>query len=183
MISHPLIEAFLPFDLESAFSCAFVLSLMSALPLFSDMEHDSLLATTFQLLDAMVAKGNVVAGKRKGELKMLLETLHLVQLETCPPSTVDDQTQLDSAANIITNLGGHPAPEEPRLDTLGTVNGLSPDHMLSIAGLLDWDPDLPTQYDGHPTAGWLWAESDAAVLGDMNELASPNFNPSRNWAP
>lgn len=146
------------------------------------MEHDSLLATAFQLLDAMVAKGNVVAGKRKHELEMLLEALRLVQLETGPDSTLEDQTRLDSEATAVTNLGGCPAPEESGLDVLGTVNGLSPDHMLSIAGLLDWDPELPTPYDGHPMAGWLWAESDGTVLADMNELASPNFNPGRSWA-
>lgn len=103
----------------------------------------------------MINRGNHVAAFRKEELEKLVETLKLVQRETEPPSA-------DSLVTLI---------NEPDIDIGGvhnyrinnTVNGLSPDQMLSIAGLLNWDPGLDHLADGQLTDAWLWADTEPSI--------------------
>ncbi|KAH8674253.1 hypothetical protein BX600DRAFT_227513 [Xylariales sp. PMI_506] len=73
-----LLEPFLPFDLEFAFSASMILSIVQAiLPIF--IPDSSWLSVANSIFDSMMRRGNVVAGLRKAELhhlEVLLAPLH-----------------------------------------------------------------------------------------------------------
>ncbi|KAI0974870.1 fungal-specific transcription factor domain-containing protein [Xylaria arbuscula] len=146
--SQRLLENFLPFDLESTFSSAFVLSLMAALP-SCPLESTADVDASFYLLNQMVAKGNVIAELRKEDLEQLIHLLHLVSAEiaqrgplvTNAVATVPVPNATDYDQILSDQLGG-----------IDGFNGLSPEQMLSLAGLLESD----TVFD-HIDEQWLWA--------------------------
>ncbi|VUC35895.1 unnamed protein product [Clonostachys rosea] len=136
--SQDLLETFLPFDLDHAFSASFVLSLVSAIQPFPNTIGDSYLETTTTLLNALAASGNVSARFRQEELQRLYDMLLLVNQEL-PDQAIALETQ----------------------DTSGIVNpslmpqGVSPNQMLSVASLLETYPG----FDLSPNAAdnrWLW---------------------------
>lgn len=140
------------------FSCAFVLSLISALPALpvSGSQH---IDTSFTLLDDLISRGNIVASYRKDELEQLLSFLKLLDMNLAAR-----EPALIASDSAYTNdeQGAHDASRFPHLpQSLGVegplqnVNGLSPDHMLTIAGLLDWS----ALGDGTLPDSWLWADT------------------------
>lgn len=154
-LAHIATETFLPFDLEQAFSSAFVLTLMTAIPGLPDRDT-SYMDTTFEIIDTMIARGNVVARFRKEELEKLQEMLHLATLRFQAPNEVSmsgDQAALNPSEGLGTSNEGlvdrGPA-------TGSTVNGLASEKMLSIAGLLDWEPNMSALGDDQLAGSWLW---------------------------
>ena len=139
-------ENFLPFDLESTFSSAFVLSLMAALPA-CPLEDTSDVDASFFLLNQMVAKGNVIAEFRRQDLEHLINLLHLVGAEMSQRNSL--------ATNAIPPVSGGAEDDQTlpsQLDDVGVFNDLSPEQMLSLAGLLELDPTFD-----HVDEQWLWA--------------------------
>ncbi|KAI1278583.1 fungal-specific transcription factor domain-containing protein [Xylaria sp. FL0933] len=146
--SQRLLENFLPFDLESTFSSAFVLSLMAALPACPH-EGTADVDASFYLLNQMVAKGNVIAEFRREDLEQLISLLHLVSAEV---SQRDSLASRAAAAMPVSNVDDYDQPNPDQLGGIDTFNGLSPEQMLSLAGLLELDPAFD-----YVDEQWLWA--------------------------
>lgn len=141
---------------------------MTAIPGLSC--HDSsYLETTFSILTTIIAHGNMVAQYRKEELEKLQEMLHLVDIPT--DETTAPKTNSQLLSNITRGLNT-PTEHLERVPTTGSAaNGLaSSEEMLSIAGLLDWEPDI-SAFDNDQLAGsWLWTDGIAQDLdldGDL----------------
>ncbi|KAK1673881.1 fungal-specific transcription factor domain-containing protein [Colletotrichum godetiae] len=167
--SQHLLESFLPFDLEQAFSSAFVLTLMTSMPGLSERDN-KYMQTTTDIFDTMIARGNVVARFRKEELEKLQEILRLAQRQLhAPPSASGDgsnsvQNEVQTSRRI--NVGDLPSSNTEQLTEAGpatgsTANGLASEQMLSIAGLLDWEPNTAAFDDDQLAGGWLWTEAIA----------------------
>lgn len=154
-------DIFLPFDLDSTFSCTFVLSVMSAIPSLP-VQDTEYIDTSFTLLDDMVSNGNKVAAHRKDDLEKLFSLLQLLRSEA----------QANAGATIDLRLehNGTACQDNSQSLTQGgnllltTTNGLSPDNMLSIAGLLDWGTTLESAGDNWLPEDWLWTEYSGAPM-------------------
>ncbi|KAI0539141.1 fungal-specific transcription factor domain-containing protein [Xylaria digitata] len=131
--SQHLLESFLPFDLESTFSSAFVLSLMAALPT-CPLEDTADVDASFYLLNQMIAKGNVIAEFRREDLEQLINLLHLLEAE------ISQQGPLATMVVPVSNAAHYDQTLPTRLGDVGTFNDLYSDQMLSLAGLLELDP-------------------------------------------
>ncbi|EQB55386.1 hypothetical protein CGLO_04700 [Colletotrichum gloeosporioides Cg-14] len=152
-----LLETFLPFDLEQTFSSAFVLKLMTSIPGLPDREGNHM-KDAFEILDTMIARGNVVARFRKEELEKLQEILRLTQSQVERPVAASDRNE----GHLVVNSGG--GSDSGLLQDCGpatgsTVNGLASEQMLSIAGLLDWEPNTSTFGDDQLAGSWLWTDT------------------------
>ncbi|KAK0369365.1 hypothetical protein CLIM01_13277 [Colletotrichum limetticola] len=166
--SQHLLESFLPFDLEQAFSSAFVLTLMTSMPSLSERDN-RYMQTTTDILDTMIARGNVVARCRKEELEKLQEMLCLAQRQLhAPPSVAGDGSsgmQAENQSSLRINAGdlslSIEQPTEAGPATGSTTNGLASEQMLSIAGLLDWEPNMAAFDDDQLAGSWLWTEAIA----------------------
>lgn len=159
------LESFLPFDLDSTFSSAFILALMAIIPHcpFKDVTE---IDTSFYLLNQMIARGSFIAEFRKDELERLLEFLRLLNVELSATTPVESQLGY-LAATATTNAAEHFAQDfdqtkqashlPPHLEETSAVSGLSPNQMLGLAELLDQDTAI-SQEDLH----WLWTSSGVA---------------------
>ncbi|KAI1435621.1 fungal-specific transcription factor domain-containing protein [Xylaria sp. CBS 124048] len=146
--SQHLLENFLPFDLESTFSSAFVLALMAALPSVPLEETNDVNASHY-LLSRMIDAGNVIAKFRREDLERLINFLLLLRVEISQRdlSVTDEMTaMLDFNASAY----GQAVPVQS--GKIGPFNDLSPEQMLSLAGLLELDPS----YDHGMGEQWLW---------------------------
>ncbi|KAK2776493.1 C6 transcription factor [Colletotrichum kahawae] len=155
--SQHLLETFLPFDLEQTFSSAFVLTLMSSIPGLPDLEGNHMKGA-FEILDTMIARGNVVARFRKEELEKLQEILRLTQSQFEGPVAASDRNE----GHLLVNSGGgsdNGLLQDHGSATGSTANGLASEQMLSIAGLLDWEPNLSTFGDDQLAGSWLWTDT------------------------
>ncbi|KAJ0124599.1 hypothetical protein J7T55_005938 [Diaporthe amygdali] len=166
--SQHLLETFLSFDLEQTFSSGFILTLMTAIPGLPN--HDSsYLDTAFSILSTIIAHGNMVALYRKEELEKLQEILHLVQTQTKEPPAPKAGGQ--PLSNV--NRGLNPSTEHTeRVTATGAAaNGLaSSEEMLSIAGLLDWEPEMSAYGNTQLSGSWLWTDAitqDLDFSGDL----------------
>ncbi|KAE9566734.1 hypothetical protein CGMCC3_g17130 [Colletotrichum fructicola] len=152
-----LLETFLPFDLEQTFSSAFVLTLMTSIPGLPDREGNHL-KDAFEILDMMIARGNVVARFRREELEKLQEILRLTQSRIERPVTASERNE---GHLMMNSIGGS---DDGLLQDRGpptgsTANGLASEQMLSIAGLLDWEPNMSTFGDDQLAGSWLWTDT------------------------
>ncbi|VTT60927.1 unnamed protein product [Fusarium fujikuroi] len=131
--SQDLLELFLPFDLDHAFSAGFVLALISAIQPFPDPASESSFQLTRNILDALIAGGNLPARFRRQELERLHDMLHLIeQRDTLP------------------QLQGQ---ENDRISVLGE-QGISPNQILNVASLLAGHTSLGADLDD--VNDWLW---------------------------
>ncbi|KAF4854220.1 Proline utilization trans-activator [Colletotrichum siamense] len=152
-----LLETFLPFDLEQTFSSAFVLTLMTSIPGLPDREGNHL-KDAFEILDTMIARGNVVARFRREELEKLQEILRLTQSQIERPVAASERNE----GHLMMNSGG--GSDDGLLQDRGpptgsTTNGLASEQMLSIAGLLNWEPNTSTFGDDQLAGSWLWTDT------------------------
>ncbi|KAF9694385.1 hypothetical protein EKO04_007231 [Ascochyta lentis] len=139
---HDLLDTFLPFDLESAFSAAFALSMVSSV-------HPKLLPdygwfdTAMSVFDTMAMKGNLLADVRKSEVEELAHVLR--------GSSGGDWTSASS--NIFLNA------------QQGTYNPLSGKSNLSALG----DPFFDAwNIDEGFSGTQIMDLADALDLGEMN---------------
>lgn len=111
----------------------------------------------------------MVAQFRKEELEKLQEILHLVQTQTQEPTAPKTDGQLLSN----TNRGLNPSTELQEQVTApdGGPSGLaSSEEMLSIAGLLDWEPDVSAFGNDQLAGSWLWTDTIAQDLDFSGDL-------------
>lgn len=141
---------------------------MTAIPGLSD-HGSSYLNTAFSILSTIIAHGNMVAQCRKEELEKLQEILHIIETQTkeAAASKTNDQAlpSISRDANPPTEL-----PERVAA-TSSMTNGLaSSEEMLSIAGLLDWEPDISSFSNDEVAGSWLWTDAitqDLDFNGDL----------------
>lgn len=141
---------------------------MTAIPGLAD--HDSsYLNTAFSILSTIIAHGNVVAQCRKEELEKLREILHLVEIQTKELAPAETHGQLSLHISRDPNA---PTEHAERVTATGSgANGLaSSEEMLSIAGLLDWEPDLSGFGNDQLAASWLWADAIAEDIDFTGDL-------------
>ncbi|KLP04783.1 Uncharacterized protein Y057_6536 [Fusarium fujikuroi] len=131
--SQDLLELFLPFDLDHAFSAGFVLALISAIQPFPDAVSESSFELTRNILDALIAGGNLPARFRRQELERLHDMLHLIEQR-----------------DILPQLQGQ---ENDRISVLGE-QGISPNQILNVASLLAGHTSLGADLDD--VNDWLW---------------------------
>ncbi|KAG5665035.1 hypothetical protein KAF25_008769 [Fusarium avenaceum] len=131
--SQDLLELFLPFDLDHAFSAGFILALISAIQPFPDVVGDSYFETITHLLDALIAGGNLPACFRRQELERLHDMLRLIDQH-------DNVPQFEGQEN--NNI---PILEE---------QGISPNQLLNVASMLDGHAYL--NVDLGDVSSWLW---------------------------
>ncbi|KAI6750497.1 hypothetical protein HG530_014778 [Fusarium avenaceum] len=131
--SQDLLELFLPFDLDHAFSAGFILALISAIQPFPDVVGGSYFETITHLLDALIAGGNLPACFRRQELERLHDMLHLIDQR-------DNAPQFEGQEN--NNI---PVLEE---------HGISPNQLLNVASMLDGHAYL--NVDLGDVSSWLW---------------------------
>ncbi|KAF5251001.1 hypothetical protein FANTH_3865 [Fusarium anthophilum] len=131
--SQDLLELFLPFDLDHAFSAGFVLALISAIQPFPDAVGESSFELTRNILSALIAGGNLPAHFRRQELERLHDMLHLIEQRDIMPRLQDEEID--------------------RIPVLGE-QGISPNEILNVASLLDGHRNLGADLDD--VNGWLW---------------------------
>ncbi|KAF4496127.1 hypothetical protein FAGAP_7717 [Fusarium agapanthi] len=127
-------ELFLPFDLDHASSAGFVLALISAMQPFPDAAGESSFELTRNILDALIAGGNLPAQFRRQELERLHDMLHLIEQRDIMPRLQDK--------------------ENGRISVLGE-QGISPNQILNVASLLDGQTNLGVDLNDDVN-GWLW---------------------------
>ncbi|EKJ70473.1 hypothetical protein FPSE_09334 [Fusarium pseudograminearum CS3096] len=133
--TQDLLELFLPFDLDHAFSAGFVLALISTVQPFSDAMCDSCFDATTNILDTLIAGGNLPACFRRQELERLHDMLHLIkQRERIPPHPNVDQI--------------------PGFDAHRGEQGISPTQLLTVTNMLDSQPSFDLDFE--TVNSWLW---------------------------
>ncbi|KAK4072126.1 transcriptional regulator family: Fungal Specific TF [Trichoderma harzianum] len=146
-----LLEAFLPFDLDCTISAAISLALIQAIPATS---HNCSLSinAALDVLDSMVMRGYVIAQYRKAELESLLETLHTIFKHQSSTEELNHSYQdgrlRSGNASILPDMEAQQQPPNVR------INRSSPDFILSLAELLDWESIMEFQ-GGDLEAAWL----------------------------
>lgn len=141
---------------------------MAAIPGLS--YHDgSYLETAFSILSTIIAHGNRVAQYRKEELEKLQEILHLVETQNEEPAVPKTNHKLASNTSRGPSLPTEHA--ERGAATGSAANGLaSSEEMLSIAGLLDWEPEISTFRSDQLEGSWLWIDAMTEDLGLNGDL-------------
>lgn len=170
--SQQLLETFLPFDLEQAFSSAFVLTIMSALPVLPGFGNKDHIDTTFSILDTMISRGNVVARFRKTDLQELQEAMGQMQsgtrspLESLPDTNshvLEDTvtgSRVPRMATAATDLASTGLID--RVPTVGSATDTASEQMLPIAEFIEWEPTLFDIGSNQLPDDWLWADAGAA---------------------
>ena len=154
--SHGRTESFIPFDLESTWSCAVVFLVTNMVDPSLLRKNESWLQKTHSILDEMVSRGNLVAGLRKAELQQLDETL--TRLHTTTSSTALVATTTHDAAVLqqqqrFEGDGGPPTGGAESVQDVGSCHsqmrfeplqdwnseeGLSGDQLIAVADSLDF---------------------------------------------
>lgn len=151
MDTNTCVEAFLPFDLDCTISAAISLALIQAIPTTA---HNCSLSinAALDVLDSMIMRGYVIAEYRKAELESLLETLHAIFKHQCSTEELNHsyQDRRLGAGNAL-ELPAVEAQQQPPNEQ---INRGSPDFILSLAELLDWESIMEFQ-GGDLEAAWL----------------------------
>lgn len=128
---HDLIDSFLSFDLDSAFSSAFVLILATSVhpKLLPD---NAWLTVAFEILDDMISKGSPLAKLRRSEVEELAQMFKAFNQGRPPEFESPAQSQsapIDHAS--LPSLG------DPFFDEWNLNDGLSGEQIMSLADTLD----------------------------------------------
>ncbi|KKP07460.1 hypothetical protein THAR02_00381 [Trichoderma harzianum] len=150
LLADVLRKAFLPFDLDCTISAAISLALIQAIPATSHNCSLSIKAA-LDVLDSMVMRGYVIAQYRKAELESLLETLHTIFKHQSSREELSHSYQDGSLRSGNTSI--LPDLEEQQQPPNVRINRSSPDFILSLAELLDWESIMEFQ-GGDLEAAW-----------------------------
>lgn len=131
-------DTFLPFDLESAFSAAFVLVMASSVhPKL--LPQENWLNTIMAVFDYMIMKGNVLASLRKSEVEELAQMLrprrqtHQNNISTAVPAAIDDIP----ATISVSDHASLPSLGDPFFDEWLADDGLSGAQIMDLVDALN----------------------------------------------
>ncbi|EXJ81855.1 hypothetical protein A1O1_07920 [Capronia coronata CBS 617.96] len=157
LYEHHLLDAFLPFDLESAFSAAFIITLASVIVPSMVSDAAAYRSISYRIIDYLIRKGNLPARLRKKELLCLDQMIRpLLNTPGLPPrqnvGNADEQsTSFSPEFGIFGNWLAGPA-----------ESGFNPAEMLDIADQLEPQAqstnslDFETDWgDNGPRTWWL----------------------------
>ncbi|KAL7933028.1 hypothetical protein V8C35DRAFT_67699 [Trichoderma chlorosporum] len=136
-----LLEAFLPFDLDCTISAAFAIALIETMQAAS-YNYNLSINAALEILDWMVIRGYIIAQFRKAELESLLEILRIVFYDECSTTELTELNNSSEAANSSKGrTSGAQALEQQQQqqDQYEQINRSSPNYILSLAELLDWE--------------------------------------------
>ncbi|POR30944.1 Uncharacterized protein TPAR_08835 [Tolypocladium paradoxum] len=151
--SRDLLESFLPFDLEHAFTAGCVLAILSAINGFDEQGDGWYIDTTFSVISSIICCRNMPARFRRQELERLHEMLKLVS-----------QQGKESQAHEPESLA---RPQAWQMETI--AQGVSPNDVLTVAHLIDsWAGTDTSQ--GLLDCNWLW-EGDSTSLEMLSQNA------------
>ncbi|OQU99952.1 Fungal Zn2-Cys6 binuclear cluster domain-containing protein [Cladophialophora immunda] len=151
--TNDILDSFLPFDLESAFSAAFIVTMASALVPTMIVDAATYRATSDRIIDYLIRKGNVPAQLRKKELLCLDQMIQPLldhRDQHLPPPIHASQPPAHAFSPDFGTLGGWRAgPGE---------SGFSPSQMLNIADQLDTHTQGSATINGDwtTTSPWVW---------------------------
>ncbi|KAH6893130.1 fungal-specific transcription factor domain-containing protein [Thelonectria olida] len=133
---YDLLDIFFPFDLESAFSAAFVLIMASSINKSLFPNRDAL-TTILEVFDYIASKGNALACARKIEVEELMQALGGLD------SSRADNTALVSSSLVpqpmVIDHSGLPSLNDISFSEWNGDAGLSASQMMDLAGELDVD--------------------------------------------
>ncbi|KAI4093623.1 MAG: hypothetical protein L6R37_007369 [Teloschistes peruensis] len=144
--AQSLLESFIPFDLESTWSCALVLLLAKLVDPSLLRKEESCMPKIHSILDEMVSRGNLIAGLRKIEMQQLDETLTTLHnsaslgLITAPDSIGQSfEGATLGGGGVIRNVGSsHSQIQFEPLHDWNSEEGLSGDQLIAVADSLDF---------------------------------------------
>lgn len=159
IVNQSRTDSFFPFDLEHAFSSAFVLTLASAIlpSVVPEQVHESVTPSIFEYL---VRKGSIPAQLCKHELDYLKHLLAPFSDDHAMGVATSHNTR--SSPQPIENLENY-MPDTPCF-------GLSPTQMLSMADQLD-RIEMASGADFLSPTYWLWSTAD---VPDFSATLPPN---------
>ncbi|EXJ84623.1 hypothetical protein A1O3_05293 [Capronia epimyces CBS 606.96] len=159
LYEHHLLDSFLPFDLESVFSAAFIITMAAAVVPSMISDAAAYRTISYRIIDYMIRKGSVPAQLRKKELLCLEQMIRplLGSEGPRPLGALDHVEQITNSFSPDTGIFGGwiAAPGE---------SGLSPAQMLNIADQLEpqvqgsasTGGDLGVDHDWAMTSPWTW---------------------------
>ncbi|KAL9584292.1 MAG: hypothetical protein Q9203_004724 [Teloschistes exilis] len=144
--AQSLLESFIPFDLESTWSCALVLLLAKLVDPSLLRKEESCMPKIHSILDEMVSRGNLIAGLRKIELQQLDETLTTLHnsaslgLITAPDSIGQSfEEGALGGGGVVRDVGSsHSQMQFEPLHDWNSEEGLSGDQLIAVADSLDF---------------------------------------------
>ncbi|KAI7717457.1 hypothetical protein KC353_g4560 [Hortaea werneckii] len=144
--SQSLLETFIPFDLESAFSSAIVLMITATVDPSLIRKETDWLPVAYGVLEEMEGRGNLVASLRKSELEHLdknLKSLPSAPIGSAVANEPENQTNLLNGPfenpNMADTLVGGEGPSD--IDTLCDWNSeeaLNGEQLMAVADSLDF---------------------------------------------
>ncbi|KAM3070533.1 hypothetical protein ACMFMF_007988 [Clarireedia jacksonii] len=147
-----LLESFLPFDLDAAFSAIIIVVLTPAVDpsLLENPQHG--LQIGYTILDEMAFRGNAIAATRKMELRLLEDLLNRIHKQPVSASEIlntTENTQTEASQSQIPSTGVHVNdPPQSTVDVFTDPEILANDYwsrelnseqLLSLAESLDMD--------------------------------------------
>ena len=146
-VGSPRPESFLPFDLEAVFSSTIVLCLANAVDASLVRDKSPWLQKSFDVLDEMISRGNLVAEFHKSELQQLDDKLKMLpatprsQPSVGRPSTSDALLRTNSFGTV--NEQADPGSSVPLgydylLNEWNSDDGLSGEQLMALADSLDF---------------------------------------------
>ncbi|KAK6373764.1 hypothetical protein LTS17_008257 [Exophiala oligosperma] len=148
------LATFVPFDLEAAFSSGIIVLIASAVEPLLVENLSAELAKTYCILDDLIAKGNMIANRRKAELHQLEELLNAFNRRQLDPQlgaqSVENADLADPGASAglhSETIGGaiaHPDHETPWMNNIPYDEwtweaGLDAEQLMNVADLLEPD--------------------------------------------
>lgn len=157
-------EHFLPFDLESAFSSAFILTIVTAI--LPSTERDRITVqgrnvkdVATRILEDMIYHGSVPAQHRKAELVQLEQMVASLSNRNYPPLMSDFDIVPSYNSSVANNLGQSLMEERVPYDGWTHQAGYLPSQIDSMVRGLDIYNTADMELDSIDQ--WLWTDAFA----------------------
>ncbi|OJJ50360.1 hypothetical protein ASPZODRAFT_149702 [Penicilliopsis zonata CBS 506.65] len=167
---HNILESFLPFDLENAFSASFILTLVAAI-LPAALPDQTYRDMGFSVLDEMIARGSRVAQLRKSEIELLEDLARPLRQAQEQPPAHGEGAQQQQHLHLATPLrsSSNPSPFVEMLDhpVPSSANSVPDEEMLfdwryfglSLNQMLSAANELNASTTGDELQDlWLWSD-------------------------
>ncbi|WPH03595.1 Hypothetical protein R9X50_00647700 [Acrodontium crateriforme] len=166
--AQSLLESFIPFDLESAWSSALVLLITRVVDPTLLQQQGPWMHTAYSVMDEMASRGNLIAGFRRNELMQLEATL--AKLPNVTPSSNEPTSPTNSTTHHSSNT-------VQRRESQFSV--LPPHEQMPNEPFPDWEVDelsgeqLTAIADSLDLADLDWANMASVVLAGDPDYSGP----------
>ncbi|CAK4030524.1 Zn(II)2Cys6 transcription factor [Lecanosticta acicola] len=169
--SQSLLESFVPFDREAAFSAALVLTIATHVDPSLVKDSDPRLETASSILDEMASRGNLIAEHQRQELEQLASILSKSREMANALRESQQQGQLNTPGSTESYaiapsegmIGMNEQMPGDNFDSIGTLlsewnseDGLSGEHLMAVADSLDFGQlNWPAMGDIDTGEAWI----------------------------